>query len=667
MRYLPKYLQRAGLVSTLLIGGVLGGLMAPPPSEASAPLLRLQIDGLALQSTTNGTNFTNVTNNSILGSAMTACPAADAGLNYTTCYSIVTSTTTAYRANNNRLYRIQSISSSNPARLRVGDNAGLDNLSIAGVKFVPVNTANQSTSASVLTNWGNVSTTTPAFANTNESHQLVFTIGFTFDGSVNSVNAGSLPVGMRTGGQLQAGPISTPVPTSTLYCGTTASPAKCNAVNDSIVYSARGAFSSTLTNQAILRPSGANSTALSLTVGSASAGQSIVSFGNLPYANNNMSFVDPTYPSFVCQSTIAGRSAACTETVTQTMTVTLKGPDTFVATGTDDIAMAPCATPVNAHLSKLVSWIKKAVAFLDIWERSHPNQKLRDLITEVQALLLTADVPSDPLCPGATLVRWSLILHGVRDAIQNTAVGAVQADIAPPETGTITITKNSNSGETDAIFNFNISGPSPSTPSISMEGMTNRSTDAFSVPAGDYSVTEIDLPANWSEVGTSTCYDGESTFPATEVSVPSGGNVTCTFNNIHTPVVQTGTIVIEKNAEEFGYPVAETFGFTGTGQGITDFSITTQDNGNNSHTFTGLATGAGSRTFTETSFPVIPPPSDNFWFLSSVICSSALNPSTDFWEPVYSGPFESLSGVRVITLVAGDVVRCNFNNGVHSP
>ena len=42
MRYLRKFVQRVGLVSTLLIGGVLGGLMAPLPSDAAT----LSIDGV---------------------------------------------------------------------------------------------------------------------------------------------------------------------------------------------------------------------------------------------------------------------------------------------------------------------------------------------------------------------------------------------------------------------------------------------------------------------------------------------------------------------------------------------------------------------------------------------------------------------------------------------
>ena len=44
MRYLRKFVQRVGLVSTLLIGGVLGGLMAPLPSEA----MTISIDGQTL-------------------------------------------------------------------------------------------------------------------------------------------------------------------------------------------------------------------------------------------------------------------------------------------------------------------------------------------------------------------------------------------------------------------------------------------------------------------------------------------------------------------------------------------------------------------------------------------------------------------------------------------
>ena len=155
MRYPMRLLRRAGLLSTLLIGGVLGGLTAPLPSDA-APTLTLQIDNQSsLEKTTNGTTFTTVTGKSILGSSV-ACNAADVGLGYTACYSVLTSTTVAYRtaitqANpTTRLYRIQNAPGAT-ARLRVGDNLGQDNFSLVGVQFVPVNTYNQAVAA--VTNW----------------------------------------------------------------------------------------------------------------------------------------------------------------------------------------------------------------------------------------------------------------------------------------------------------------------------------------------------------------------------------------------------------------------------------------------------------------------------------------------------------------------------------
>ena len=553
MRYPMRFLQRVGLASTLLIGGVLGGLMAPPPSEAGTPQLTLKIDDLPLTSTT-GTTDTTVQGNSILGSTTpSTCSTADQGLGYTACYSIVTSTTTAYVGRpasdgTRRLYRIQN-APNQTARLRVGDNAGLDNLSIAGVQLVPVTTANQS--ATALTNWGSSS------ANTTEEHKLVMTMTYTFDSLVNSTNAGLTAVAMRAGGEFRAGPLSTPIPTTTLYCvtpaGTTA--AKCDTVGDKIEYSGVGTFSSTIQGVALLNPSGSptNSQPLSLTVGSGSTGKSPVSFGTLPYSNANMAMIDPAYPKFDCRS--ASRPTACTQTATQTMTVTLKGPDSFVATG-DDIHIAGCAAQDTSRLQRLVTNITLGVALLDPIAQSTQNKFLLDLVAAAKAFLLTASVPADPDCAGGIVARAAMINDGVADALQHLRTGAVPAVPAP--TGTITINKHLDIvcvGEICPIdsqtFSFLITGFGGPVTVVTAAGTVgvgnagNGSTvvtvPAASFPgdlAGTYAVSEL-TKDGWTQVSNSC-----GPVPPMTIEVPPGGNVTCNFVNSKTPT--TGTITITK-------------------------------------------------------------------------------------------------------------------------
>jgi hypothetical protein len=224
MGHLRKYLQQVGLASTLLIGG---GLMAPHPSDAAGvinpPELKLQVDGLPTTTAAGAT----LPGTSILGASV-ACN--DASFN--ACYAINTNITVA--GTNGRIYRVQNAPGAT-ARLRIADFAGQDVFSLIGVQFVPT-----------VTNWG-----TPD-ANTNEQHILKIAMKNRFNGVLNVNNATGLVVntappvgpvafGIRSGGEFRSAPLSTPVPTTTLFCGTSttqgaAGTARCNTVGDNVVF-----------------------------------------------------------------------------------------------------------------------------------------------------------------------------------------------------------------------------------------------------------------------------------------------------------------------------------------------------------------------------------------------------------------------------------------------
>jgi hypothetical protein len=420
MRYLLKFLQRAGLVSVLLIGGVLGGLMAPLSADA-APTLTLQIDNQ--EQLVTSTNV-NVTGNSILGAKLSACSAADRGLGYTDCYAILTSTTIAYKAaTNNRLYRIQNAPGAT-ARLRVGDNLGQDYFSLVGVQFVPVNSAGQA--LATVTSWS-----TPA-ANTNEQHILKVIMRNKFDASVNINNATGVVVGGTTvgqvafaiasGGEFRANPLAVLPATTPLFCGTSTTPGngnvRCSTVGDNVVFTGRGIFSGAQAVDILSPGSGntppaANSQPLSYTVPAANAGNSIVGYDGL--SNPRVGQTDPTYPRFDCRD--ANNTTKCQPDITLTMAVTLKGPDTFVLLNGQDGFCAICNVfQDDTRLTRLITFITAAVNFLDWWENTHAdNPPLRAFIDRARASLVTFNSPpSDPVnCPNTKFIQGQVALQGV--------------------------------------------------------------------------------------------------------------------------------------------------------------------------------------------------------------------------------------------------------------
>lgn len=500
MGYLRKYLQQVGLVSTLLIGGVLGGLLAPPPSEALPPNVTLKVD--------NGTPV------SIVITSSSTCTTTERNLGYTHCYAIkTTAVVTGAGAPINRSYRVLNAPGAT-ARLRVGDNVGQDKFSLIGVQFVPS-----------VTNWGSPT------ANKNEQHVLTITKSNQFNAPNNVANSGNYVYTIRAGGEFRAGPSQTTAPTA---CQGQTTTGRCDTVGDSVTYPGKGTFSPTLQNVNILRPAGSanNTQALSLTVGGPTA--PIVSFDGL--TNTTLGQVNPTYPSFLCDNNGATAGGACTSTITETMTVTLKGPDSFVLVNGGDVFGAHCTlAEVSDRQERQIAFLMNLVRFLDWLEQHHPNPRLRAFIDRIEAFLdtINSDTDDPPDCSaGVRNLNIAVAIAGALDQIAFATSGAVAVE--PASTSTITINKildvDCSDECSNLTFNFRIINESTEEETIHEVETGGNGTGSTVVPvdAGTYSIEEFSNPSNW-HFGGITCGSGGN--PSTGIVVPAGGNVTCTVTN----------------------------------------------------------------------------------------------------------------------------------------
>jgi hypothetical protein len=410
MRYLRKYLQRVGLVLTLLIIGVLGGLMVPLPSEAQPPTLTIAIDGQPAES--------------ILGTAST-CSSTEQSNGYNFCYNIVTSTTTSRPTSTSytgRKYTVQRSETNVAARLRIGDFAGQDKFQLAGLKIVPV---------PWVVPTGQTTAQTEDI-NTNEVHTIVIRMSNAFNNTTNnSGNRGTYVFALRTGGEFVAGPAGN-------LCNAQPAPNQadktCDTIGDSVTYTGVGTFSPTVTNANILRPSGTNSQPLTFTVAGPHA-DPITSFDGAD--NTSMGQIDPTYPFFACDDNGATAGGNCRPTITQTLTISLRGQDSFVLTGVGDVEIAACSQTISIKQKKQITILTFLLPILEWLQSQHPSQHLEQLIEHIRQFLLT--VNSNPNgegygedCPGAKVVSIGLANGIVADAIQYALDGAVNAVAASP-------------------------------------------------------------------------------------------------------------------------------------------------------------------------------------------------------------------------------------------
>jgi hypothetical protein len=365
------YLRWVMLLPSLLFVGLLGGLLAPFPTEAAAPstpTVTLRMD--------SGPTIT-------IGTTLSSCPAGDITLGYNYCYAVATGQTVGTAP---KQFQVQA---NGTPRLRIADKNGQDKMSLTGVRFVPVGS------------WPNT-----------ESHTLTLTVSGTLnattDGAsgstINTNNAGLYKWALRSAGEFNANSGS-------------------DAVGNSVVLTGKGTFSAANQNKAILSTSGTkNLTPLSFTINGPAATADI-NWGGV--SNTDMGQVDPSYPQFDCRGGYAGNTVttACRPTITQTLTATIKGMDTLkVLSGPLDLFGAHCDETFSAEQTKQIKFLKAVVNGLKFLlpqiRKPDLRTKISELISKLEAILVTTTTPSsDPTCKGAQVLAFNMALEQAVDGL----------------------------------------------------------------------------------------------------------------------------------------------------------------------------------------------------------------------------------------------------------
>ena len=189
----------------------------------------------------------------------------------------------------------------------------------------------------------------------------------------------------------------------------------------------------------------------------------------------------------------------------------------------------------------------------------------------------------------------------------------------------IIVDKVTNPTGSPQLFEFD---PSWSGTNFSLADATSPANSGFLVPANNYAVAEVNLPAGWDPT-SATCTStqpGDTSTPA-DIDLSPGEIVTCVFVN-----TQRAQIIVDKVTDPGGS--TDQFGFDPSYG--PDFSLSDVDAPNNS----GFLVPADDYSVVETTLPP-------GWDPTSVTCTSSLGgttPNTD------------------IDLAPGEIVTCVFVN-----
>ena len=259
----------------------------------------------------------------------------------------------------------------------------------------------------------------------------------------------------------------------------------------------------------------------------------------------------------------------------------------------------------------------------------------------VTVLTLGSHTVGETAGTGTTLANYDSVISG-----SCTATGAVSLALGDVKTctitntgkGNLTIVKKTIGG--DGTFSVSVSGPTPYSGSISTVGGTG-SLGPKRVTTGTYSVAET-LPANWVQT-SSTCGN---------VTVPTGGDVTCTITN-----TGNGKITIVKKATgnpnggtTFTFPVSGSVVYNGPYSSTQSITTNTLISGTTFRGDVTITVPGGSYSVTENP--------NGTWVLTGAVCYSGAEQT-----PVPASAVNNLPPTpATFSITPGSQETCVFEN-----
>ena len=230
------------------------------------------------------------------------------------------------------------------------------------------------------------------------------------------------------------------------------------------------------------------------------------------------------------------------------------------------------------------------------------------------------DIPGGWGLTGATCTDGSpvtaIALDVINESVTCTFFNTATDPDPDPETGSITVVKQTDPGGSAESFTFD---PSWGSNFNLVDGDSAQSGD---LAPGEYSVAEIDIPAGW-DLSSAVCSDGS---PVGTIDLDAGEAVLCTFTNTRQPAVEMSSITVEKVTNPNGS--TETFTFNPS---WSETNLTLADGESRS-----AEVSPGTYSVAEINLPT-------GWSLSGAICTDG-------------------SPVDAIEVEAGDEVTCTFVN-----